>query len=179
MEHNLEDTLALLERTPAVLNALLRDLPEMWTRSNEGEKSWSAYDVVGHLIHCEHTNWMPRARVILESGESQAFPPFRRVGQESDGWTLGERLDAFAQLRAGNLAELRGWQLGDRELALRGGHPALGTVTLAELLATWATHDLTHLHQITRVMAYQYRETVGPFRRFLGVLQCDGHSAPA
>jgi hypothetical protein len=180
MEHNLEQTISLLHRTPAVLNALLRDLPEAWTRRNEGKDTWSAFDVVGHLIHGERTDWMPRAKMVLQFGETQTFAAFDRWGQEreSEGKSLGQLLDEFARLRAENLAELRALNLRQEDLARRGRHPALGVVTLSELLATWAIHDLTHLHQISRVMAHQYRETVGPWSAYLGVLQCAGHSSP-
>jgi hypothetical protein len=180
MEQNLEHTIALLTRTPATLNALLRDLPEAWVRRNEGENSWSAFDVVGHLIHGERTDWMPRARMILQYGEARTFEPFDRWAQEREnqGKSLGELLDEFARLRSQNLDELRALNLGPEDFARRGRHPALGVVTLAELLATWAAHDLTHLHQIARVMAHQYREAVGPWSAFLGVLQCAGHSSP-
>ncbi len=179
MEQNLQQTIALLTRTPAVLNVLLRDLPETWTHRNEGEDTWSAFDVVGHLIHGERTDWMPRARTVLQFGESQAFEPFDRSAQiqESRGKSLGQLLDEFARLRAKNLTELRGLNLRQQDLDQRGRHPALGAVTLSELLATWATHDLTHLHQISRVMAHQYRDAVGPWSAYLGVLQCAGHSS--
>jgi hypothetical protein len=180
MEHNLAHTIALLARTPATLNALVRDLPEIWTMRNEGENTWSAFDIVGHLIHGERTDWMPRARRILQFGESQAFEPFDRWGQEreSQGKRLGQLLDEFARLRAEGLYELRGLNLREEDLERRGRHPALGVVTLSELLATWAAHDLTHVHQISRVMAHQYREAVGPWSAYLGVLKCAGHSAP-
>lgn len=179
MEQNLDKTIALLSRTPAVLSALLRELPEEWTHTNEGEGTWSAFDVVGHLIHCELTDWMPRARVVLQGGDGQPFPPFDRFGHVEwvKGKSLGELLDEFARLRTENLVELEGWKLTAEELGLHGLHPVLGSVTLSELFAAWAAHDLTHLHQITRVMAYQYRDAVGPFRRFQGVMQCGGHSA--
>src|SRR6266851_916544 len=168
MEHNLQHTISLLTRTPATLNALLRDLPETWTLRNEGENTWSAFDVVGHLIHAERTDWISRARIVLQFGETQTFESFDRWGhvRESQGKSLGQLLDEFARLRSENLVELR------------GRHPALGVVTLSGLLATWAAHDLTHLHQISRVMAYQYREAVGPWSGYLGVLQCAGHSSP-
>ena len=185
MEHNLEHTISLLTRTPAALNALLRDLPEAWTFRNEGEdtrgeKSWSAFDVVGHLIHGERTDWMPRARMVLHFGETRAFESFDRWGhvRESQGKTLGQLLDEFARLRSENQGELRALNLRQEDLERRGRHPALGLVTLSELLATWAAHDLTHLHQISRVMAHQYREAVGPWSKYLGVLQCAGHSSP-
>ena len=180
MEHNLQHTISLLSRTPAALNALLRDLPEAWTHQNEGENTWSAFDVVGHLIHAERTDWMPRARMILQFGDTQKFEPFDRLAQvrESQGKSLGQLLDEFARLRSENLAELRALRLKPDDFARRGRHPALGVVTLSELLATWAAHDLTHLHQISRIMAYQYREAVGPWRAYLGVLKCAGHSSP-
>jgi hypothetical protein len=180
MQHQLPDSIGLLARTPAALNALLRDLPETWTFRNEGENTWSVFDVVGHLNHGERTDWMPRARTILQFGEAKPFEPFDREaqGRESQGKSLGQLLDEFATLRSENLEELRTLNLKPGDLARRGRHPALGVVTLSELLATWAAHDLTHLHQISRVMAYQYREAVGPWTRYLGVMQCAGHSAP-
>jgi hypothetical protein len=181
MEHNLQHTVSLLTRTPAALNAFLRDLPESWTFRNEGEDTWSAFDVVGHLIHVERTDWMPRARMVRQFGATQTFEPVDRWGhlRETQGKSLGELLDEFARLRSENLVELLGWNLRQEDLARRGRHPALGVVTLSELLATWAAHDLTHLHQIARVMAHQYREAVGPWNRYLGVMQCAGHSSPA
>jgi DinB family protein len=180
VEPNLQPTMLLLTRTPAVFNALLRDLPETWTLRNEGENTWSAFDVVGHLIHGERTDWMPRARMVLQFGESQTFEPFDRWGQkrESRDKSLEQLLDEFACLRSDNLSELRALNLRQKDLELRGRHPALGVVTLSELLATWAIHDLTHLHQISRVMAHQYRDAVGPWSGYLGVLQCAGHSSP-
>jgi hypothetical protein len=180
MEQNLHDTIALLARTPAALDALLRDLPDAWTSRNEGEGTWSAFDIVGHLNHGERTDWLPRARMILDFGETRTFEPFDRWGQEreSAGKSLGELLDEFARLRSAGLGELRAMNLQKEDLARRGRHPALGGVTLSQLLATWAVHDLTHLHQISRVMAHQYDAAVGPWRAYLGVLQCGGHSAP-
>jgi hypothetical protein len=180
MKQSLQHTISLLTRTPATLNALLRDLPETWTFRNEGENTWSAFDIVGHLIHGERTDWMPRAKMVLQFGETQAFSPFDRWGQarESQGKTLGQLLDEFAHLRSANLDELRALNLRQEDLELLGRHPALGVVTLSELLSTWAVHDLTHLHQLSRVMAHQYREAVGPWSGYLGVLQCGGHSSP-
>lgn len=179
MRHNLPDTIALLARTPAALNALLRDLPETWTHRNEGENTWSPFDVVGHLIHGERTDWIPRAKLILQFGETRAFDPFDRWGhvRECQGKSLGQLLDEFARLRSQNLAELRALDLQPQDFDRRGTHPSLGAVTLSQLLATWAAHDLTHLHQISRVMAHQYREAVGPWSAYLGVLQCAGHSS--
>jgi uncharacterized damage-inducible protein DinB len=179
MEHHLQDTIALLTRTPAALNALLRDLPEEWTHRNEGENTWSVYDTVGHLIHCERDDWMPRAKMILEDGETQTFAPFDREGfvNGHDDPSLPPLLDEFARRRSENLDRLRAWNLQPKDLERRGQHPALGAVTLSQLLATWAAHDLTHLHQISRVMAHQYRDKVGPWSKYLGVLQCNGHSS--
>jgi hypothetical protein len=178
MANNLDQTIALLERTPAALNALLRDLPDEWTVRNEGEKTWTVFDVIGHLIHGERTDWIPRARRILEFGESKPFDRFDRFAQEREnqGKSLAQLLDEFAALRAEKLDELRALNLTDDDLKKRGTHPVLGVITLSELLSTWAAHDLTHLHQIARVMAHQYREAVGPWTKFLGVMQCTGHS---
>ena len=178
MTHNLQDTISLLSRTPAALNALLRDLPDTWTLRNEGENTWSAYDVVGHLNHGERTDWLPRVKRIMEFGETKPFDPFDRWAQEreSQGKSLPQLLDEFASLRAENLTALRALNLHPRDLARRGVHPTQGVVTMSDLLATWAAHDLTHLHQISRVMAHQYREAVGPWAPFLGVMKCAGHS---
>jgi hypothetical protein len=179
MSFHLENALALLARTPAVLDSLLRGLPEAWTARNEGEGTWSACDVVGHLIHGEREDWIPRARMILTAGESKTFPPFDRIGhtRETQGKSMPQLLDEFARLRTESLMELRGMNLEARDLVLPGRHPAFGTVTLSQLLATWTVHDLTHLHQISRVMAHQYRDAVGPWCAYLGVLQCNGHSS--
>jgi hypothetical protein len=180
MEQNLQNTMELLARTPGVLDALLRDLPEAWTLRNEGAGTWSAFDVLGHLIHGERTDWIPRARLILEFGETREFEAFDRWGQEreSEGKSLGQLLDEFARLRAAGLRDLRAMNLQFKDLERRGRHPALGVVTLSQLVATWAAHDLTHLHQISRVMAHQYAAAVGPWHAYLGVLKCGGHSAP-
>jgi hypothetical protein len=179
MAQNLLHTMSLLARTPATLDALLRDLPEEWTMRNEGGNTFTAFDVLGHLIHGERTDWMPRAKRILEFGESRAFDRFDRRAQEreSQGKPLAELLDEFARLRAENLADLRSLNLTEQDLNRRGLHPELGAVTLSQLLATWAAHDLTHLHQISRIMAHQYREAVGPWTAYLGVMKCNGHSS--
>jgi hypothetical protein len=179
MKHDLQETMALLTRTPVVLNALLRDLPATWTMQDEGENSWSAFDVVGHLVDGERVNWMPRVRMILQTGEQETFVPFDRGGniRESQGKSLAQMLDEFAKLRAANLNEVRALNLESEDLKRRGRHPAFGAVTLSQLLSTWAVHDLTHLHQISRIMAYQYREEVGPWKEYLGVLQCTGHGS--
>lgn len=179
MEFSIGKTIALLARTPAALDALLRDLPEEWSHANEGPSTWSAFDVVGHLIHGEQTDWLVRTRLILEHGESRPFDKFDREAQfrKSAGKTLPQLLDEFARLRAENLAALGALDIQPGQLALRGLHPALGSVTLSELLAAWAVHDLTHLHQIARILAHQYRASVGPWKEYLGVLHCGGHGA--
>ncbi len=179
MRHDLQDTISLLGRTPAALDALLRDLPETWTLRNEGENTWSPFEIVGHLIHAERADWVPRVKTVLEFGETRPFSAFDRWGHEREvqGKSLGQLLDEFARVRAENLSELRGLHLRQEDLEKKGRHPAFGAVTLSELLATWAAHDLTHLHQISRVMAHQYREAVGPWSVYLGVLQCVGHSS--
>ena len=179
MAFNLVFFFALLERTPAALNVLLRDLPDRWTQSNEGEGSWTAFGVVGHLLHGERTDWIPRLHRILEHGESKPFDPLDREAQnrESVGKSLPELLDDFASARAKNLAELRRLSLQPADFSRRGMRPSLGSVTVENLLATWAAHDLTHVHQLSRILAHQVREEVGPWSKFLGVLQCDGHSS--
>lgn len=176
--HDLSHTTALLARTPAALSALLKGLPEDWTTRTEGDGTWTVYDVIGHLVHGEKTDWMPRVRRLLEHGESLAFDSFDREAmfRERRGESLDALLDEFARLRAGSLADLVGLHLQAADFERRGRHPRLGPVTLAQLLATWAAHDLTHLHQISRVMAYQSRQDVGPWIKYLGVLHCQGHS---
>jgi hypothetical protein len=179
MEQNLQHTIALLARTPAALSALLRELPEAWTHKNEGGDTWTAYDIVGHLVYAERTDWVPRVRMIVQFGEARTFEKFDRLGQvrESQGKSLGQLLDDFAKVRKENLDELRGMNLQKDDFVRRGLHPSLGVVTLSQLLATWAAHDLTHLHQLSRIMAHQYREAVGPWSAYLGVLKCAGHSS--
>jgi len=172
MDFHLPDGVAVLERTPATLRALLGGLPESWTSPNEGPDTWSAFDIVGHLIHGERTDWIPRARIILEQRGDRAFTPFDRFAhfRDSEGKTLAQLLDEFDAARRENLRVLGEWRLGDRELALEGVHPAFGAVTLRQLLATWVAHDLNHLNQMTRVMAKQYRDAVGPWREYLAVM---------
>jgi len=176
---NLEYAMALLTRTPGSLDALLQGLPDFWIHRNEGKDTWSAFDIVGHLIYADRTDWMPRLRRILEHGEQVPFDPFDRLGhvRESQGKTLDQLLTEFAQVRSENLAALRNLNLQPADLEKRGKHPALGSVTVAELLGTWTVHDLNHLHQMSRVMAHQYDEVVGPFQKYLGVLHCAGHGA--
>jgi hypothetical protein len=172
MDFRLPDALAVLERTPAALGALLAGLPDAWTTPNEGPDTFSATDNVAHLLHAERADWVPRARVILAAGPDRRFAPFDRFAHARDlaGVPLAALLDEFARARAANLAVVRGWRLTDRELALTGEHPAFGTVTLRQLLATWVAHDLGHLAQTARVMAKQYRAAVGPWRAYLPIL---------
>jgi hypothetical protein len=175
----LPEATALLARTPAILDTWLRGLPATWVDTNEGAGTWSAFDIVGHLIVGERTDWMPRARIILEHGEARAFDPFDRFAQEreSKGKSLDQLLAEFARLRAENLSALQAMNLQPEDLKRRGRHPELGVVTLSELLSTWAVHDLTHLHQLSRVLARQYLAAVGPWSAYLGVLHCEGHSS--
>jgi DinB family protein len=179
MKHRLEWSIGLLERTPGALDALLRGLPADWILGNEGGNTWNAREVVAHLVHGERTDWIPRAHMVLECGENETFVPFDQSGQvhQSEGKSPVDLLDEFARLRAENLWELRGMNLQEEDLERRGRHPALGVVTLSELLATWAVHDLTHLHQISRILAHPYREAVGPWSAYLGVLRCGGQGA--
>ncbi|HET9513732.1 MAG TPA: DinB family protein [Gemmatimonadales bacterium] len=172
MQFDLSNAIQVLERTPQSFRALLSGLTEAWTTPNEGPETFSAFDNLGHLIHGERTDWIPRARLILEQGTNRRFEPFDRFAhyRESRGKTLGQLLDEFASLRAENLSTLRGWNLSEQQLALEGEHPSLGPVTLSQLLATWVAHDLGHLAQTARVMAKQYREAVGPWRQYLPVL---------
>ena len=179
MQHELNDTIALLERTPAALDAFLRGLPDTWVATNEGGDSWTVTEVVAHLIHGERTDWIPRIRMTMQYGESRGFEPFDRLGHVplSREQSLAALLDTFARERAEGLNELRGLNLQREDLERRGLHPAFGPVTLSQLLATWAAHDLSHLHQISRIMAAQYREHVGAWTQYLGVMQCQGHSS--
>src|SRR5579862_6862840 len=152
MEFSLAEATAVLARTPATLDAMLRGLPDKWVQCNEGENTWSAFDIVGHLIVGERTDWMPRVRIILQNGEARPFDPFDRFAQskESRGKSLEQLWDDFARLRRENLAALLALNLQPEDLIREGRHPALGVVTLSELLATWAVHDLTHMHQLSR-----------------------------
>lgn len=176
MNFVLGEGIAVLERTPAVLRALLGDLPSGWTDASEGPGTWSPYVVVGHLIHGERTDWIPRARLILEQGRSRPFTPYDRFAQfrESEGKSLARLLDEFRDLRAANLETLRGWNLTEAELALEGTHPEFGAVTLRQLVATWVAHDLGHLVQVARTMAVQYRDAIGPWRAYLSVMEPRG-----
>jgi hypothetical protein len=168
----MEEATAILARTPATLDALLRGLPDGWIAAHEGGETWSPFDVVGHLIHGERTDWVPRARIILEHGEARAFDTFDRLAQfaESKEGTLARRLDEFATLRQTSLRELAALRLTTADLDRRGCHPQLGVVTLRQLLATWVAHDLDHVVQISRVLATQYSDEVGPWRAYLRII---------
>jgi hypothetical protein len=172
MEFDLEQGQAILERTPGTLRAMLAGLSPEWIDANEGPDTWSPYVIVGHLLHGDRADWIPRAQLIVARGANRRFTPFDRLAQfrESQGKTLGALLDEFTRLRAENLATLAGWRLTDVELALEGEHPEFGAVTLRQLLSTWVAHDLSHLAQAARVMAKQYREAVGPWRAYLPLL---------
>ena len=169
---NLADAITILERTPAVVSALLAGLPEAWVHATEGDGTWSPYDVIGHLIHGERTDWLPRARHIL-AGETRAFEPFDRRAQfsESQGKSLGELLTTLADLRRENVSALIGMKLTESDLNRRGLHPELGEVTLGQLLATWVVHDLDHLAQVARTMAKRYGEATGPWSEYLSILR--------
>jgi hypothetical protein len=172
MEFDLMLGIAVLERTPPTLRALLRGLGPAWTDATEGPETWSPYVIVGHLILGERTNWVARAQLILAQGPNRRFTPFDRVPRlrDSQSESLDGLLDEFASLRAANLTTLAGWRLTDTELALEGEHPEFGAVTLRQLLATWVAHDLGHVGQAARVMAKQYRDAVGPWRAYLPIL---------
>jgi len=172
MHYDLDLSIDVLRRTPATLQVLLGDLAEPWIRGTEGRDTFSPFDVVGHLIDGEETDWIPRARIILARGPNPRFEPydrFRHRGRNA-GCSLQSLLDEFAQLRAGNLELLRSWRLTEAELDLPGEHPSLGRVTLRELLAAWVVHDLGHLAQVARVMAKQYRDEIGPWVPYLPVV---------
>jgi len=173
MDFELQHAIEILGRTPATLNSMLREVPEAWLVQNEGAETWSPYDIVGHLVHGEETDWIPRAKIILEHGEARAFEPFDRVGmfEKSRGKSIAELLDTFAELRRQSLHELSEMKLTPALLEKRGKHPELGVVTLKQLLATWVVHDLGHVRQIVRVMAKQYRDAVGPWRAYLSILE--------
>ena len=172
MEFNLKNSIELLERTPAVLKAMLGGLSDEWVLSNEGDNTWSSYDVIGHLIHGEKTDWMQRVQVIIYGTGEKKFTPFDRFAQfeNSKGKTLEQLLHEFEQLRAESLRMLREANLQESQFEMQGIHPAFGAVKLSQLLATWTVHDLTHIAQIIRVMAFQYKDAVGPWVQYLGVL---------
>lgn len=172
MKYSLERSYEILDRTPAVLQSLLSALPDDWIMPNEGPETFSPYDVVGHLIHGEKTDWTARARMILEFGNTKTFERWNRVAMydESEGKKLQQLLDEFATIRKENMVWFRSLKLTEADLDKHGMHPVLGDVTLRNLLATWVAHDLTHVAQITRVMAKQYKEEMGPWPEFFRIL---------
>jgi hypothetical protein len=172
MEYQLEMAIPVLERTPAALRAMLLGLPDAWITRNEGGDSWSPYDVVGHMLALERTDWIPRARIILDHGTERPFEPVDRFAMftESEGKSLAQLLDEFADMRQANIAQLRAMSLSEADFARKGRHPALGEVHLSQLLAAWMVHDLNHVQQIAQTIARQYRDTVGPWREYLLIL---------
>jgi hypothetical protein len=174
MEFDLSNGLSVLERTPSVLRALLVGLPDVWTQQNEGPDTWNPREVVGHLIEGERSDWIPRAQIVIAQGPSTAFEPFDRMAHQRSmnaRAPLEETVETFARMRAVNVATLRGWKLTPAQLELTGVHPEFGIVTLKQHLATWVAHDLGHIVQITRTMARQYRDAVGPWRAYLSALR--------
>ena len=171
MEFNLDHAVPVLERTPRVITSLLESLPDPWLAAREAPEAWSPREILNHLIHGERTDWIPRARIILAQGSYRRFQPFDRFAELKSDRPLGDLLEEFDQLRAGNIATLRGWNIKQKDLDLTGEHPGLGTVTLRQLLATWVAHDLTHIAQITRTMAREYKVAVGPWTEYFRALQ--------
>lgn len=172
MKYQVGQAIEVLSRTPRVLSGMLAGLSEPWIRNNYGASTFSPFDVVGHLIHGELTDWIPRAQMILQHQDNQAFEPFDRYAmyKASEGKSINELLDTFETLRNQNVETLRDMQLDASQLALPGKHPELGPVTLEALLATWVSHDLNHIHQIAKCMVYQYRDAVGAWRPYISLL---------
>ena len=170
---NLSDTIDILSRTPVSLNSLLVNLPESWVKNNEGENTWSPYDIIGHLIHGEKTDWIPRAKIILSDLEDKTFEPFDRFAQfeNSKGKTLTELLNEFSLLRKQNIDILKSFNLTEAELEMEGNHPDLGKVSMRQLLAFWGVHDLSHIYQISRVLAKNYKSEVGPWSAYISIIQ--------
>ncbi len=173
MQMKLPEATKILQQTPATLGAMIAGIPDTWLRANEGGGTWSCYDIVGHLIHGELTDWIPRVRIILERGEAQAFEPFDRCAQfrEDQSRPMSALLDQFAFMRSANLAILQGLNLTSDDFARRGTHPELGAVTLSQLLSAWVVHDLSHVSQIARVAAKQYSHEVGPWYAYMSILK--------
>ncbi len=173
MDFQITQTVEILSQTPATIKSLLGNLSDEWIYASDGENNWSPFDIIGHYIHGEETDWIPRAEVILAQGENTIFEPFDRFAQFeiSKGKTLPELLETFADLRRKNIEILESWNLTDEQLNLKGIHPELGEVTLGQLLATWAVHDLTHIRQLVTVLAKQNTENVGAWKQYLTILQ--------
>jgi DinB superfamily len=172
MKYSSQKSIEILERTPGVLKSLLAGINDEWVMNNEGPDTFSPYDVIGHLIHGEKTDWVTRAKIILEHGTSKPFTPWDRFAQfeESKDKTLKQLLDEFEKVRNENIIWFKGLNLAETDLDKKGMHPKLGEVTLRNLLSTWVVHDLTHIAQITRVMAKQYKEETGPWSEFFRIL---------
>jgi len=172
MDFSFNAALPILRRTPSVVRDLLGDLPASWTEAVEGPNTWSPFDVVGHLIHGERADWMPRVEHLLRHGDAVPFPPFDREAmfEASRGQSLGDLLDTFARTRTESLERLEGLRLSDADLSRTGRHPEFGVVTLGQHLSTWVAHDLGHISQIVRVMARQYTDAVGPWKAYLSIL---------
>ncbi len=173
MQFQLNESISILRATPKIIFQMVHDLPDKWHRSNEGENTFSPFDVVGHLIHGEETDWKPRARIILTEGEKRPFDPYDRFAQFTrfKNTSMNELLTMFASVREQNLQTLLSWNLTKEQLALTGTHPALGIVTLQQLIATWVVHDMSHISQIARVISKQYSNEVGPWKEYLSVLK--------
>lgn len=174
METNFElnKSIEILKRSPSVYRNLFYGLNTDWTNANEGTDTWSAFDMIGHLIHGEKTDWIPRAKIILGDNEDKSFIPFDRFAQAelSEGKTIERLLDEFGMLREQNIQELLSWNLQESDLLKTGLHPELGEVTLQQLIATWTIHDLSHLHQVSRVMVKHYKNDIGPWKQYSGIL---------
>ncbi|WP_136468407.1 DinB family protein [Flagellimonas onchidii] len=173
MEFSLTESIQILEKTPSVIESLLKGLPKAWLHTNEGGDTWSPYDIVGHLIHGEKTDWISRTEIILDDGKNKIFEPFDRFAQfkNSTGKTLEQLLNEFSMLRRENIQKLKALNLVDEDLKKQGIHPEFGPVTLKQLLATWVTHDLGHISQITRVLAKNYKDEAGPWTKYISILQ--------
>jgi DinB superfamily len=173
MNFQLSQTIEMISQTPATVKSLLGNLSDDWIYASDGQNNWSPFDIIGHYIHGEETDWIPRAEIIIAQGENKTFEPFDRFAQFeiSKNKTLSELLEIFAELRQKNIETLKSWNLTDEQLKLKGIHPELGEVTLEQLLATWAVHDLTHIRQLVSVLAKQYTENVGAWKQYLSILQ--------
>jgi len=173
MTFEIDKAIEILERTPLAIETLLKGISEEWLKNNEGENTWSPYTIVGHLIHGEKTDWIPRAKIMLSDAQNKTFEPFDRFAQmrENQDKSIDELLAEFKDLRSQNLQELKSLQINNSKLSSKGVHPELGEVSLEELLSTWVVHDLGHISQITRVMAKQYKNEVGAWKAYLGILK--------
>jgi len=173
MKFQIEQAVEILSKTPETIKSLLGNLSDEWTKSEDNKDNWSPFDVVGHYIHCEDTDWIPRAEIILKQGENRTFEPFDRFAQFelSKGKTLSELLETFAEKRRKSLETLESWNLTEEHLQLKGNHPELGEVNLEQLLSTWVVHDLTHIRQIITNLAKKYAENVGVWKEYLSILK--------